>query len=124
MNAAQIIAKWNPVAVGEISSIGSAYDKNFDLNNTNTSGIIVTRQYSGGNQAAVVEIQGSLDGVQFSPLATATHTAQTGLTGGGAGGDICVMTSGVIPPYLRMRVTTLQHNATFTSSGIGLYVIY
>jgi len=125
MNASQIIAKWNPTAANELSSIGAAYDKNTDLYNTNTAGIIVTRQYLGGNAAAVVEVQGSIDGVQFSPIFTATHSTQTGLGGGGLGNDLCVMTSAVIPPYLRMKVTTLHHTTTpATSSGLGLYVIY
>ena len=130
MIALEIIPKYNPtnasVTAGTaISSVGSSYDKNNNLNNTNNTGLICVKQFSGGNAPSVVEVQGSCDGVNFSPLVTLTQGAQTGLGGGGAANTVHNFSSGVIPPYLRMKVTTAAHTTNSdTTSGVSLIVVY
>jgi hypothetical protein len=126
----EVISKFNPTNAevaatgGALSSVGRSYQDNTDANNTNNTGLIAVKQFSGGNAASIVTVEGSIEGTKWVALVTLTQSAQTGgIASGGSGAALLNIYAGGVPPFLRMRVTGAAHTTNSdTLSGVSLFV--
>jgi len=126
----EVISKFNPTNAevsatgGALSSVGRSYQDNTDANNTNNTGLIAVKQFSGGNTASIVTVEGSIEGTKWVAIVTLTQSAQTGgIAGGGTGAALLNIYAGGVPPFLRMRVIGAAHTTSSdTLSGVSLFV--